>query len=50
MRGGPFRFVDSMGADKVIGHMRRFQDAYGSAFQPCQLLQDMAAKGEKFYK
>jgi len=50
MRGGPFRFVDTMGADKVVGHMRRFEQAYGAAFAPCQMLQDMAKSGKKFHE
>ncbi len=50
MTGGPFRYADSMGLDTLVGHMRRFEAQYGPAFEPCQLIQDMAKKGEKFYK
>jgi len=49
MRGGPFRFVDWMGAQKVVDIMRKYEAAYGTPFTPCQLLLDMAAGGKKFY-
>jgi len=47
--GGPFRYTDTMGASKLVDHMRRFEEQYGVAFTPCQLLQDMAKSGKKFY-
>jgi len=47
--GGPFRYTDTMGANKLVDHMRRFEEQYGAAFTPCQLLQDMAKSGKKFY-
>jgi len=48
-RGGPFRFVDSVGADNVVGMLRKYEAVYGTPFTPCQLLQDMAKSGKKFY-
>ena len=50
MHGGPFRYVDTQGAQKVVDIMRKYEQAYGSPFTPCQLLVDMAKSGEKFYK
>jgi len=47
--GGPFRYIDTMGAQVFVDHMRRFEQSYGVAFTPCQLLQDMAKSGKKFY-
>lgn len=43
------RYTDTMGASKLVDHMRRFEEHYGVAFTPCQLLQDMAKANKKFY-
>jgi len=47
--GGPFRYIDTMGAGVFVDHMKRFEQSYGVAFTPCQLLVDMAKSGKKFY-
>nr|CAG4642318.1 EOG090X01G2 [Evadne anonyx] len=49
MSGGPFRFVDEYGADKLIAKMAKFEAVYGSSFSPCQLLLDRSKSGKKFY-
>ena len=43
------RYTDTMGAGKLVDHMRRFEQFYGAAFTPCQLLLDMAKQNKKFY-
>ena len=43
------RYCDTMGAQKLVDHMRRFEQAYGAPFTPCQLLLDMAKGNKKFY-
>ncbi|KAF8367106.1 ech-1.2, partial [Pristionchus pacificus] len=48
--GGPFRFVDLYGADKLNADMNRYAAEYGIAFKPCNLLAQYAKSGEKFYK
>uniref|UniRef100_A0A8R1DTY7 Trifunctional enzyme subunit alpha, mitochondrial n=1 Tax=Caenorhabditis japonica TaxID=281687 RepID=A0A8R1DTY7_CAEJA len=48
--GGPFRFVDLYGADKLVRSMEKFAGAYEAVqFEPCQLLKDHAKSGKKFY-
>ncbi|XP_013410678.1 trifunctional enzyme subunit alpha, mitochondrial [Lingula anatina] len=48
--GGPFHYVDTIGAKKMVKIMEEFQEAYGEAFAPCQLLLDHAKKkSTKFY-
>ncbi|KAL4105072.1 hypothetical protein QTP88_020347 [Uroleucon formosanum] len=48
--GGPFRWVDWYGADKLVLKMQTFQNDYGLPFKPCQLLLDHAKdKSKKFY-
>jgi enoyl-CoA hydratase/long-chain 3-hydroxyacyl-CoA dehydrogenase len=48
-RGGPFRFIDQVGADKYVDMMNRLADTCGPQFEPCQLLKDHAASGKKFH-
>lgn len=48
--GGPFRWIDIYGADKIVARMREFEVQYGVAFTPCQLLLDHANdKNKKFH-
>ncbi|CAL7935916.1 unnamed protein product [Xylocopa violacea] len=48
--GGPFHWVDSYGANKLVKKMEEFQSYYGDAFKPCQMLYDMASdSSKKFY-
>ncbi|XP_026727289.1 trifunctional enzyme subunit alpha, mitochondrial [Trichoplusia ni] len=47
--GGPFRWVDQFGADRLVKKMEEFQGLYGAPFKPAQTLVDMARDGKKFY-
>uniref|UniRef100_A0A8C9BK91 enoyl-CoA hydratase n=1 Tax=Phocoena sinus TaxID=42100 RepID=A0A8C9BK91_PHOSS len=49
--GGPFRFVDLYGAQKIVDRLRKYEAAYGKQFTPCQLLVDHASSpNKKFYQ
>ncbi|KAJ8796238.1 hypothetical protein J1605_018035 [Eschrichtius robustus] len=49
--GGPFRFVDLYGAQKIVDRLRKYEAAYGKQFTPCQLLMDHASSpNKKFYQ
>lgn len=48
-RGGPFRYVDAMGAGAAVKIMDGLAEKYGKRFTPARMLRDMAAKGKKFY-
>ena len=47
--GGPFRFVDVYGADKLVAKLRQYEAVYGASFTPCQLLVDHANNNKKFH-
>ncbi|MDX3772916.1 fatty acid oxidation complex subunit alpha FadJ [Chromatiaceae bacterium AAb-1] len=47
--GGPFRYIDQLGADKVVSELRALESRFGSRFTPCQRLVDMAENGQRFY-
>ena len=46
--GGPFRMVDTMGAQNVVDEMLKFQERLGDQFAPAQILLDYAKSGKKF--
>lgn len=41
-RGGPFRFVDSYGADNLLAKINSFREVYGEHFEPAPMLLDYA--------
>lgn len=48
-RGGPFRWVDSEGAEKVLARLRAYEERFGARFEPAPALLELAKKGGKFY-
>lgn len=48
-RGGPFRYIDTIGVDNYVGMMNDLADKYGPQFEPCDLLKDYASSGKKFH-
>jgi 3-hydroxyacyl-CoA dehydrogenase/enoyl-CoA hydratase/3-hydroxybutyryl-CoA epimerase len=49
-RGGPFRYMDVVGAPEIVRRLRTFEDRLGKRFKPAQILVDMAQRGETFYR
>ena len=47
--GGPFRYIDRFGADKVVSDMKGLADRYGQRFAPAELLLEHAKSGKKFH-
>ena len=47
--GGPFRYMDSLGAKHLVETLKRYQDQFGERFAPCDRLVEMAESGSKFY-
>jgi len=48
-RGGPFRYVDTIGAADVLRRVQGYADRFGDRWQPAPLLVQMARKGERFF-
>jgi 3-hydroxyacyl-CoA dehydrogenase/enoyl-CoA hydratase/3-hydroxybutyryl-CoA epimerase len=48
-RGGPFRYVDVLGAPTILRRTRSLEQRFGSRFEPAPLLVEMARKGKRFY-
>ena len=47
--GGPFRYVDSLGAGYVVERLESWTAQCGDRFRPAPLLAEMAKKGARFY-
>ena len=47
--GGPFRYIDAMGASSLVADLRRYEAQHGSRFAPSRLLLEMAEAGKSFY-
>ena len=48
-RGGPFRFVDQIGAKEVLGRLRELEKRLGSRFSPAPVLEEIARSGQTFH-
>jgi 3-hydroxyacyl-CoA dehydrogenase/enoyl-CoA hydratase/3-hydroxybutyryl-CoA epimerase len=47
-RGGPFRYVEELGAAELSARMRGFEASFGSRFTPAPRLSDLAGRGGCF--
>ena len=48
-RGGPFRYVDTVGAREIVRRLERFRDRLGNRFAPAPVLLEMAKTGATFH-
>jgi len=48
-RGGPFRYVDTLGAAEALRRVQGYADRFGERWRPAPLLVQMAKRGERFY-
>jgi 3-hydroxyacyl-CoA dehydrogenase/enoyl-CoA hydratase/3-hydroxybutyryl-CoA epimerase len=49
-RGGPFRWMDAVGAAEVVRRLRIYEQRLGVRFTPAPILLDMAQKGTTFHR
>jgi len=47
--GGPFRYMDQLGVALLVQSLKHLEQQYGAHFAPCELLQQMAQEGSRFY-
>ncbi|GMU56664.1 MAG: crotonase [Candidatus Xenobia bacterium] len=47
--GGPFRYMDQLGIDRVVERLEILSERFGPRFEPAQLLKTMKAEKRKFY-
>lgn len=48
-RGGPFRYVDSLGAAEALKRIGRFHSQLGARWAPAPVLVEMARERRRFY-
>jgi len=48
-RGGPFRFVDQVGAKEILGRLRELEKKIGQRFSPAPILEEIARAGQTFH-
>jgi 3-hydroxyacyl-CoA dehydrogenase/enoyl-CoA hydratase/3-hydroxybutyryl-CoA epimerase len=48
-RGGPFRYIDAVGAGKIVQELEELSARFASRFEPSERLAQMARRGERFY-
>ncbi|WP_027670843.1 fatty acid oxidation complex subunit alpha FadJ [Rheinheimera baltica] len=47
--GGPFRYIDQLGADNLVAQLRNLESRFGPRFSPAALLVTMAEQKQRFY-
>jgi 3-hydroxyacyl-CoA dehydrogenase / enoyl-CoA hydratase / 3-hydroxybutyryl-CoA epimerase len=49
-RGGPFRYVDSIGPAEILRRIQGYADRFGKRWTPAPILVEKAKKGARFYE
>jgi 3-hydroxyacyl-CoA dehydrogenase/enoyl-CoA hydratase/3-hydroxybutyryl-CoA epimerase len=49
-RGGPFRYIDAVGAAEVVRQLEELNDRFPGRFEPAELLVAMARRGDWFHE
>jgi 3-hydroxyacyl-CoA dehydrogenase len=49
-RGGPMFWADTVGLVQIVGALTQLAAQYGDAYEPCALLQKLAADGKKLHE
>ncbi len=49
-RGGPLRYADDLGAERLVTDLERLAERYGTRFTPSEVLREHARAGTKFYR
>ena len=47
--GGPFNYIDKIGAVTLVSKLNQWQAEFGERFAPCDALVKMAQEGESYY-
>lgn len=47
--GGPFRYIDRLGAGEVVGRLKGFEKEHGVRFKPAPILEEYASSGKSFH-
>ena len=47
-RGGPFWYIDQVGAGTIVAKLDEYAEQFGARFEPAQLLRDAASDGRRF--
>ena len=48
--GGPFQYIDTLGADKVVTKLNHWANLHGERFKPCDALVNLAEQGKSCYQ
>ncbi|MFP8489671.1 fatty acid oxidation complex subunit alpha FadJ [Gracilimonas sp. Q87] len=48
--GGPFRYIDQTGIEKVLDKLKKYAEKFGPRFKPTPLMEKMAKNGKKFHQ